>query len=307
MQKMRHAGFDMLFIGVESFDSNSLLETAKVQNTSPESLERSIRTIQSYGFMVVGGLIFGFDSDTTDSFERTLNGLMESGMLSGDPSLLTALPGTPLYHRMRLAGRLRDVRYGLGGYKYQTNIKYLMSRDQMIAGYKSFVKKFSSGRYQFGRLEKFLTNLKTNNNFIPLNRSGYGNLNVFIKIVFKNPAALWQLFRRFALFSARPERLFWLVKGILLVLRSPMRAHLFGYLQFWFFAWSNAVLKYSKLSSKDFDIEGLNRKPLPNEILPDGYENYDYEEIPHQKSEAQRRSTTKQLLNVISSTEKEKS
>ena len=120
------AGFDMLFIGVESFSRNSLLETAKVQNTAPDMVE-VIRQIQSYGFIVVAGLIFGFDSDTDSCFDVTLKGLLNSALLSGDPSLLTALPGTPLYRRMKLSGRLRNVRFGLGGFKYQTNIKYLLS------------------------------------------------------------------------------------------------------------------------------------------------------------------------------------
>jgi len=115
MQKMRHAGFDVVFIGVESFNSNSLLETAKVQNTAA-GVVGAVRDIQSFGFSVIAGLIFGFDSDGDDCFDLTLDGILESGLLSGDPSFLTALPGTPLYQRMSLAGRLRDVRYGAPRY-----------------------------------------------------------------------------------------------------------------------------------------------------------------------------------------------
>ena len=89
---MRRAGFDMLFIGVESFSRNSLLETAKVQNLAPDMV-RVVRKIQSYGFIVVAGLIFGFDSDDETCFETMLQGLKDSALLSGDPSLLTALPG----------------------------------------------------------------------------------------------------------------------------------------------------------------------------------------------------------------------
>ena len=111
MVKMRKCGFDMLFIGIESFSKNSLLETAKVQNTATDMVS-VVREIQSYGFIVVAGLIFGFDSDTDASFQVTLDGLRDSALLSGDPSLLTALPGTPLYRRMKLSGRLRDVRFG---------------------------------------------------------------------------------------------------------------------------------------------------------------------------------------------------
>ena len=138
MEKMRQAGFDMLFIGIESFSKNSLLETAKVQNTAPDMI-KVIREIQSRGFIIVAGLIFGFDSDTEASFKETLDGLQEGALLSGDPSLLTALPGTPLYRRMKLSERLRAVRFGLGGYKYQTNIRYLLPAKIMVDGYKFFV------------------------------------------------------------------------------------------------------------------------------------------------------------------------
>ncbi|PYS76253.1 MAG: hypothetical protein DMF66_15760, partial [Acidobacteria bacterium] len=38
LKKLRLANFDMLFIGVESFSNNSLLETAKVQNTAGDMI-----------------------------------------------------------------------------------------------------------------------------------------------------------------------------------------------------------------------------------------------------------------------------
>ena len=117
--------------GVESFSSNSLLETAKVQNTTGDMIA-TLREIQSHGFVIVAGLIFGFDSDTEASFTRTLDGMLEVGLISGDPSLLTALPGTPLYRRMQLSGRLRNNKNSLGGYKYCTNIRYLMPREQLV-------------------------------------------------------------------------------------------------------------------------------------------------------------------------------
>ena len=75
--------------------------------------------------------------------------MAKSGLISGDPSLLTALPGTPLFRRMKLAGRLRHNKNSLGGYKYCTNIRYLMPRAQMIRGYQSFVTRFCEGPYQY--------------------------------------------------------------------------------------------------------------------------------------------------------------
>lgn len=297
MRKMRLAGFDMLFIGVESFSSNSLLETAKVQNTTA-SLEEAIKEIQAFGFVVVGGLIFGFDSDDETSFEQTLKGLLDSGMLSGDPSLLTALPGTPLYRRIKAAKRLRDVRYGLGGFKYQTNIRYLMPSHVIIDGYKRFIKRFTDGSYQYARLEAFFDNLERGY-FVPLDRTGYGNLTLFATMVLRNPAALWQLLQRIGRFARRPTNLYWALRGVLLALS---RRHIRGgmsYVQFWGFAWSNAILKYRGLSAADFDIDGIEGEVTAEQILPASYTEGVVEAIPRVKTEAQLRATTKQLHSLI--------
>jgi len=297
MEKMRRAGFDMLFIGIESFSDNSLLETAKVQNTAPDMVE-VVRTIQSYGFIVVAGLIFGFDSDDEESFQRTLDGLVDAALLSGDPSLLTALPGTPLYRRMKLAGRLRDVRFGLGGYKYQTNIKYLMARQTVIDGYKRFVDGYTDGAYQYRRLKAFF-DLLDEGNFVPLPSKGFGNLGLFIKMILGNRAALWQMTQRLARFGLRPRNMYYAFRGFGLMLSRRRIKGAFGYFQFWFFAWTNAVLKYQYIADSDFDIEGVEAGFDIHDILPKDYATSAEEPIPHQKTDAQLRATTAQLSRVI--------
>jgi radical SAM superfamily enzyme YgiQ (UPF0313 family) len=297
MRKMRRAGFDMLFIGIESFNVNSLLETAKLQN-SAASLAEVIRDIQAYGFVVVAGLIFGFDSDRDDAFDITLQGLLDSGLLSGDPSLLTALPGTPLYRRMKLSGRLRNVRYGLGGYKYQTNIRYLLPRDRMIAGYRKFVGQFVEGAYQYQRLERFFANLDRGE-FIPLQGGGYGNLWLLARMVFRNVAAMRQWSTRLWLFAKRPANLYYALKGLgLVVARRRFRGGS-SYFRFWLFAWTNAVLKYQNLTERDFDIESVEDGFDIRRILPAAYAETADEQIPAGKIDAQLRATMRQLEAVI--------
>jgi len=296
MAKMRRAGFDMLFIGIESFSQNSLLETAKVQNTAPDMIN-VVREIQSRGFIVVAGLIFGFDSDTEASFQATLDGLRDGALLSGDPSLLTALPGTPLYRRMKLSGRLRDVRFGLGGYKYQTNVRYLLPAKTMIDGYKTFVRAFSKGNYQYQRLKAFFA-LLNEGNFVAMEGKGFGNLGLFIKMIAANRAALWQMTQRLARFAAEPANIYWATRGLLLALRNLDKGG-FGYFQFWFFAWTNAVLKYRYISDDDFDIESVGDDFDIREILPKDYQSTADEAIPAGKIKAQLRATTAQLESVI--------
>lgn len=298
MRKMRQAGFDMLFIGVESFNSNSLLETAKIQNVAA-GLTNAIRDIQSYGFVIVGGLIFGFDSDSEDCFDTTLRGLMQSGLISGDPSLLTALPGTPLYRRMKLSGRLRDVRYGLGGYKYQTNIRYLMPRDQLIAGFNGFVTRLVDGRNQYLRLKAFFDTLG-GDNYIALKRKSYASAGNAFKTIVRSPSAIRLVLRRLALFVRRPRNLYWLARAFALAAQRREIPDRFAYVQFWLVLWSTVMLKYQGLTEKDFDVESVGTDFDRSLVLPEDYVSTSDEPIQSGKIKAQQRYTTRalQLLNA---------
>jgi radical SAM superfamily enzyme YgiQ (UPF0313 family) len=300
MIKMRKAGFDMFFIGVESFSENSLLETAKVQNKAAQMVE-VIREIQSYGFIVVAGLIFGFDSDDENTFQQTLDGIQESSLLSGDPSFLTALPGTPLYRRIKLSGRMRDFREfnGMGGYKYQTNIKYLQSEKVMINGFKKFVVGYTDGKYQYSRLLGYFELLKKGGNFVPRKGGSFGNLSLFMKMLIKNPQAILSLIQRLFLFSKNPTNIYWAFKGAFLAFRQPRYIGALGYFQFWFFTWTNALLKYKNTSYDEFDIESVREDFDIKSILPKEYRESADELIPKQKINAQLNATIKQLEILI--------
>src|SRR5438270_7598510 len=297
LKKLRLANFDMLFIGVESFSNNSLLETAKVQNTAGDMIS-ALQEIQSYGFAVVAGLIFGFDSDTPEAFDLTLEGMARAGLISGDPSLLTALPGTPLFRRMKLSGRLRNNKNSLGGYKYCTNIRYLMPREEMIRGYRSFVERFCEGRYQFQRLSGFLDNLDRGN-YVPLRSEGYGSLTKYVSMVFRSPRAVRMLAERLSRVALRPAVAWYAARGLLLTLaRARRHPRLFGVFQFWLFNWTNAMLKYEGLTDEDFDIESVPEGFDRSLILPEHYADMADEEIPQAKIAAQQRSTVGQLRRL---------
>ncbi|MEX2615881.1 MAG: radical SAM protein [Alphaproteobacteria bacterium] len=298
LKKMRRCGFDLLFIGIESFDTNSLLETAKVQNIAA-GLAEAVCQIQSYGFIVVAGLIQGFDSDSPQSFEATLKGLDDSRLLSGDPSLLVALPGTPLYRRMKLSGRLRDIHFGLGGYKYQSNIKYLMPKEHLVNGFKTFVTEFTKGDYQYRRLKNYFELLESGN-FIPLEgNAGFGNIKDYLRALAKDPTASLQMLARLLKLLQRPNCFYYACKGFSLILRRPHIKGRLNYFQFWLFAWTNAIIKYSDLKDEDFDIESVEEGFDVRNILPENYGSTANEPIPQNKIDAQLRATSGQLQSVI--------
>ena len=297
MRKMRLAGFDSLFIGVESFNSNSLLETAKVQNTA-SGVIGAVKEIQSYGFPVVAGLIFGFDSDDESCFDSTINGLLEAGLISGDPSLLTALPGTPLFKRMKLAGRIRDSKYGLGGFKYHTNIKYLLPRDFLIQGYLKFAVKLNSGQYQYERFKAFLDN-KEGENYISLGGRSYFNPKLAIQVMRKNPAALKLTLYWLGAFASSPKNIWFLFKALGYTISKTKIEGRFAYFQFWFVIWTTIIVKYRGISATDFDIESLEGDVETKHIIPDGYIDSTGEAIPKNKTLAQRRETLKSLESLV--------
>jgi radical SAM superfamily enzyme YgiQ (UPF0313 family)/fatty acid desaturase len=149
---MRDADFAGFFIGIESPRKSVLAETLKVQNVHTENLEDAIHTIQSFGLWVSGGMIVGFDNDDKDIFEEQYQFLQKSGVVFAQMSLLEAMPKTPLYTRIKAAGRLLEYRDGLA-----TNIKPVnLTYNELVSGYTSLIKKVYTHE---ACAERFLTAL----------------------------------------------------------------------------------------------------------------------------------------------------
>jgi radical SAM superfamily enzyme YgiQ (UPF0313 family) len=110
----RRAGLTMVAIGFESISEESLASAQK-PNVSPEKYRENIRKLQEQGIVVLGSFIFGFDSDDTDVFERTVTFAKECKIDAASFHVLTPYPGTALYHRLKEEGRLIDS-VGWDGY-----------------------------------------------------------------------------------------------------------------------------------------------------------------------------------------------
>ena len=299
LRKLRMANFDMFFIGVESFNQSSLLEMAKVQNTAPQ-LVRALRTIQSYGFLVVAGLIFGFDTEPDNVTELTLKGLLDSGLISGDPSLLTAIPGTPLYERMRMSNRLRhEADFGLGGFKYQTNIRYLKPAERIRSDFQKFVREFNRGSYQYRRLMAFYDRIESDTYITP-ETAGYADMKRLLLMTLKNRRSIHLLWLRLFRLLRSPRRCGYIARAFLHTLRRTSRERpLWFYFKFWLFNWSNSFMKYAQLSDADFDVASVGDGFVMDRLLPEFYERSYREQIPETKIRAQRRITAAALRNFL--------
>ena len=103
---MVQANFRTVFIGIETPREASLEETRKHQNVHGDSLLAKLERIRATGLGVSGGFIVGFDNDDERIFDEQFEFIQASGIATLSISLLTPLPTTPLYDRLRAEGRL---------------------------------------------------------------------------------------------------------------------------------------------------------------------------------------------------------
>jgi radical SAM superfamily enzyme YgiQ (UPF0313 family) len=104
MHLMVKAGFEAVFIGIESPNEESLVECNKTQNRN-RNLIASIKKIQLAGLEVQGGFIVGFDNDPPSIFEKLSSFIQESGIVTAMVGLLNAPKGTKLEKRLAAEGR----------------------------------------------------------------------------------------------------------------------------------------------------------------------------------------------------------
>ncbi len=103
---MARANFRNVFIGVETPREASLTETRKHQNVHGDSLLSKLGRIRAGGLGISAGFIVGFDNDDLGIFDEQFEFIQSSGIADLSISLLTPVPTTPLYDRLRAEGRL---------------------------------------------------------------------------------------------------------------------------------------------------------------------------------------------------------
>jgi radical SAM superfamily enzyme YgiQ (UPF0313 family) len=110
IELMVKAGFTMVFMGIETPDTDSLLGIHKVQNTRQDLIE-SCHKITRAGLQIMSGFIMGFDNERPQAGKRIQDFIEETGIPQGMLSLLQALQNTAMWTRLKQEGRLVD---GLG-------------------------------------------------------------------------------------------------------------------------------------------------------------------------------------------------
>jgi len=161
---MRHAGFNEVFLGIETPSAAALDETGKLQNLRCD-LTQAVRTIQRNGLEVMGGFILGFDSDAEDIFERQIAFIQQTAIPQAMIGLLTALPGTRLHARLQREGRLHRRADGNNTHGLATNFQPRMPAEMLQRGYGRVLETLYGGNlaHYFRRCRDLLDRLPAEN------------------------------------------------------------------------------------------------------------------------------------------------
>jgi radical SAM superfamily enzyme YgiQ (UPF0313 family) len=159
LRLMAEAGFNTVFIGIETPNEESLAECSKLQNKNRDLVE-CVKRIQRAGLQVQGGFIVGFDSDTPAIFQQQIDFIQKSGIVTAMVGMLQAPHGTKLYERMKREGRLTNEMSG-DNVDGKTNIIPRMGLDALREGYKKLLEQIYSPQFYYARIKTFLQEYKT--------------------------------------------------------------------------------------------------------------------------------------------------
>ena len=166
MRMMVEAGFNQVFVGIETPAAAGLAECNKRQNQQRD-LIADVKRIQRAGLEVQGGFIVGFDSDTPAIFAKQIEFIQQSGIVTAMVGLLQAIPGTKLHRRLHAQNRLTGQTTGnnLDG---TTNFIPRMNREKLREGYRNLMGYLYAPGPYYQRIRTFLREYKRPKTSIPL-------------------------------------------------------------------------------------------------------------------------------------------
>ena len=160
---MVEAGFDMVFVGIETPDEESLIACGKLHNTRNDLLA-NVKKLHSSGLQVQGGFIVGFDSDKKDIFARMSQFINESGIVASMVGLLNAPPGTRLYKRLIKENRITKKISG-NNTDYSMNFLPKMDYKVLVEGYKKIISDIYQPEAYYKRVRTFLCGYRLVNKY----------------------------------------------------------------------------------------------------------------------------------------------
>ncbi len=179
---LKESNFSGLFVGIETPEEESLKSCGKFQNTGKD-LKEKVKFLQRNGLEVKGGFIIGFDTDTLHTFEKMIEFIQNSGIVTAMVGLLHALPMTKLYNRLNKDGRIVNAASG-NNTDSTLNFVPIIDKDILLAGYKRILSTIYNPKNYYNRIIIYL------NEYKEFARGSKFSLNLKIKAISRS---IWRM------------------------------------------------------------------------------------------------------------------
>lgn len=110
MALARKSGCVGLFIGLESVVESRNKNLRKLSDNLKDT-EESLKKIRKMGIIIMASVIFGFDEDTPEIFDDTVDFLIKNKISIGSLNILTPYPGTKTFKDLKAQNRLINERW----------------------------------------------------------------------------------------------------------------------------------------------------------------------------------------------------
>ncbi len=160
LNSMKKSGFTSVFVGIETPDEKCLASCNKNQNVS-RNLLANVNKIQSFGIQVTAGFIVGFDNDKPDIFQRQIDFINKSGIVSSMVGLLNAPRKSMLYQRLKKEGRITNDMTG-NNTDFSINFIPKMNKEKLLNGYKRILNEIYSSKQYYKRIKRLLYRFEPN-------------------------------------------------------------------------------------------------------------------------------------------------
>ena len=134
VREMALAGCTGVFVGFESLEGRQPRDARK-RTPAPDDYARRVALLHRFGIQVNGSFVLGFDHDGPEVFERTVDWIEANRLECATFHILTPYPGTPLFRRLELEGRLLHRDWNLYDTAHVVFRPKHMSSQELDAGY----------------------------------------------------------------------------------------------------------------------------------------------------------------------------
>ena len=128
------SGCALMFVGLETLSKKTFRDMRKTFFNS-EEMGELLHKVQKRGILIRASIVFGFDEDAPDVFQKTVNFLVENKITYTDFNILTPLPATRILDQFERENRILDRDWSKYNFKNVVYQPKLMTKEELEEGF----------------------------------------------------------------------------------------------------------------------------------------------------------------------------